>query len=106
MHVASDTISYIAVVAEGAPVAARDLAGYLCAHPCAFEARLSVLGHIQRGGSPTAFDRTLASRLSSSAVDSLLAGQWGVVMGWKGKPTRIPLDFAITPCQKVTPELL
>jgi 6-phosphofructokinase 1 len=97
---------YLVVAAEGAALAARDLTEYLCAHPCAFEARLSVLGHVQRGGSPTVFDRTLASRLGSAAVDALLAGQRGVVMGWKGKPSGIPLELAVGSCQKVTPELL
>ena len=42
-----------------------------------FETRVSVLGHIQRGGSPTAFDRVLASRLGASAVELLLEGKGG-----------------------------
>ncbi|MCK0471341.1 6-phosphofructokinase [Halalkalibacter sp. APA_J-10(15)] len=45
------------------------------------ETRVTVLGHIQRGGSPTAFDRVLASRLGAKAVDHLLAGKAGITVG-------------------------
>ncbi len=45
------------------------------------ETRVTVLGHIQRGGSPTGFDRVLASRLGAKAVDLLLEGQAGVTVG-------------------------
>ncbi|MDX8363949.1 6-phosphofructokinase [Cytobacillus sp. IB215665] len=46
-----------------------------------FETRVSVLGHIQRGGSPTAFDRVLASRLGAKSVELLLAGKGGRAVG-------------------------
>ncbi|WP_078379428.1 6-phosphofructokinase [Sutcliffiella halmapala] len=46
-----------------------------------FETRVSVLGHIQRGGSPTAFDRVLASRLGARAVELLLNGKGGRCVG-------------------------
>ncbi|WP_433743621.1 6-phosphofructokinase [Falsibacillus pallidus] len=46
-----------------------------------FETRVSVLGHIQRGGSPTAFDRVLASRLGAHAVELLLEGKGGRAVG-------------------------
>ncbi|ASS92140.1 MAG: 6-phosphofructokinase [Bacillaceae bacterium] len=46
-----------------------------------FETRVSVLGHIQRGGSPTAFDRVLASRLGAYAVELLLNGKGGRCVG-------------------------
>lgn len=45
------------------------------------ETRVTVLGHIQRGGSPTGFDRVLASRLGAKAVDLLLEGKAGVTVG-------------------------
>lgn len=45
------------------------------------ETRVTVLGHIQRGGSPTGFDRVLASRLGAKAVDLLLDGKAGVTVG-------------------------
>lgn len=46
-----------------------------------FDTRVSVLGHIQRGGSPTAFDRVLASRLGAKAVELLIAGKGGRAVG-------------------------
>lgn len=46
-----------------------------------FETRVSVLGHIQRGGSPTAFDRVLASRLGARAVELLMEGKGGRAVG-------------------------
>lgn len=45
------------------------------------DTRVSVLGHIQRGGSPTAFDRVLASRLGARAVELLLEGKGGRAVG-------------------------
>lgn len=46
-----------------------------------FETRITILGHLQRGGSPTVFDRFLATRLGTAAVEELLAGNSGVMMG-------------------------
>lgn len=65
----------IIVVSEGAAHAfglAEDLT-----QSCGHQVRAVVLGHIQRGGSPSAFDRTLASRMGATAVDALLAGESG-----------------------------
>jgi len=59
----------IAVIAEGAPYRANDLADYLNKQEVGFEIRLTILGHTQRGGSPTAFDRLLATRLGTAAVE-------------------------------------
>lgn len=98
---------YIVVVAEGAHPGARDLADYLDSHPSGFEARLTVLGHVQRGGSPTARDRVLASRFGAGAVRALLAGRSGVVVGLvEGQLAEIALEDALAPCNKVTPEML
>jgi 6-phosphofructokinase 1 len=98
---------YIIVVAEGATLKAQELANYFQQHSGSFEARLSVMGHVQRGGSPTLFDRILASQLGAAAVRSMAEGRVGMVAGWvKGQVTEIPLERAIAPCQKVTPELL
>src|SRR3984957_18365026 len=44
-----------------------------------FETRTTVLGHIQRGGTPTAFDRVLATRLGLAAIDAAHSGQWGMM---------------------------
>jgi 6-phosphofructokinase 1 len=98
---------YIVVVAEGAALKAQELVKYFENHPGSFEARLSVMGHVQRGGSPTFFDRMLASELGATAVRCLTEGRGGMVAGWvKGQVTEISLEQAVAPCQKVTPELL
>lgn len=69
----------IIVLAEGAGHAfplAEDLSGM-----CGQAVRTVVLGHIQRGGSPSGFDRILASRMGSRAVEALLLGESGVAVG-------------------------
>jgi ATP-dependent phosphofructokinase / diphosphate-dependent phosphofructokinase len=48
------------------------------------ETRVTTLGHVQRGGSPVAFDRVLATRLGAAAVDEALAGRWGNLVGIRG----------------------
>lgn len=71
----------IIIVAEGAGHAfgiAEDVSG-MCGH----EVRAVVLGHVQRGGAPSAFDRILASRLGAHAVKALLDGQTGMAVGLK-----------------------
>jgi 6-phosphofructokinase 1 len=75
----------IAVVAEGAPYKVTDLATFLNQKGTGFEIRLTILGHIQRGGSPTAFDRLLATRMGLSAVDRLLNGESGVMVALQGR---------------------
>ncbi len=73
----------IITVAEGARPNAREIADHLHAHEAetGFGARLSILGHIQRGGSPSAYDRFLATRLGAAAVERLLNGESGVMVG-------------------------
>jgi len=57
------------------------------------ETRVTVLGHVQRGGSPCAFDRILASSLGSYAVDLIAAGQTNRYVVWKdGRATDVPLE--------------
>jgi len=46
--------------------------------------RVTILGHIQRGGAPMAFDRSLATRLGAAAAESLVGGQRGVMVGLVG----------------------
>lgn len=75
--------SSIVVVAEGAAKAA-DVQEFF-QRRTGFEARYSVLGHVQRGGRPTASDRVLALRLGSFAVEKLLAGVTGEMVGVDGK---------------------
>lgn len=69
----------IIVVAEG--VASGVEIGEKIKEATEFDTRVSVLGHIQRGGSPTAFDRVLASRLGARAVELLLEGKGGRAVG-------------------------
>ncbi len=104
---AREKTHYIVVVAEGAKLKAGELTNYLCQHPCAFEARLSVLGHVQRGGAPTVRDRVLASQFGAAAVQSIIEGHRGIVIGLsKGQIIEIPLEAAVARCEKVTPQLL
>jgi 6-phosphofructokinase 1 len=73
---------FIVVVAEGAnPTATQICDSLKSTTPSGFDARLTVLGHVQRGGSPTAADRILATRLASGAVDCLLENKSGVMIG-------------------------
>jgi 6-phosphofructokinase 1 len=70
-----------------------------------FEARATVLGHIQRGGTPTAFDRVLATRLGVAAIDAASQGKWGQMPALKA--TRIelvPLNEAVAELKTVPPE--
>jgi 6-phosphofructokinase 1 len=72
----------IIIIAEGAGHAfglAEDLT-----EACAHHVRAVVLGHVQRGGAPSAFDRILASRMGSAAVQALLAGKTGVMTALQG----------------------
>jgi 6-phosphofructokinase 1 len=87
----------IAVVAEGAPYRSLELEDYLRKSPkIGFEIRTTILGHIQRGGSPTAFDRLLATRLGVRAVRFLLEGQSGVMAALSGREIKaVPIEEAI-----------
>ncbi len=70
------------------------------------EARTSVLGHIQRGGTPTAFDRWLATRFGLHAIDAVNAGDWGKMVALRGTDiVRVPLADATTTLKTVKPEL-
>ena len=53
-----------------------------------YETRATVLGHIQRGGTPTAFDRVLATRLGLAAIDAAQRGNWGVMPALRGHEDR------------------
>ncbi|WP_418320194.1 ATP-dependent 6-phosphofructokinase [Piscinibacter sakaiensis] len=76
----------IVVVAEGARYNAASLAEHFNTHGqrLGFELRVSLLGHIQRGGSPGVFDRMLATRLGAGAVERLLGGHHGELVGMVG----------------------
>lgn len=72
-----------------------------------YDARVTVLGYIQRGGSPTSFDTILASRMGSFAVEALLEGKSGVMVGSVcGRMTLCPLEDAWKSPKSLNPEML
>jgi 6-phosphofructokinase 1 len=72
-----------------------------------FESRSVVLGHIQRGGSPSAFDRVLATRYGLGAIDMVHRGEFGQMAALRGnKIISIPLAEAIASNRKVDKEIL
>jgi 6-phosphofructokinase 1 len=82
------------VVAEGARYNASGLARYFeeQRQRLGFELRVTLLGHVQRGGAPGAFDRLLATRLGAAATEHLARGEHGLLVGWiKSEPAATPL---------------
>jgi phosphofructokinase-like protein len=62
-----------------------------------FETRVTILGHVQRGGSPTAFDRVLATRYGIAAIDLAAKGLWGRMVALRGATIiDCPLDHAVS----------
>jgi len=69
------------------------------------ECRATVLGHVQRGGTPTAFDRVLATRFGLAAVDAAHQGAWGSMVALRGTDIiQVPLAEATSELKLVTPE--
>ncbi|MEZ5101261.1 MAG: ATP-dependent 6-phosphofructokinase [Thermoleophilia bacterium] len=117
----------IVVVAEGWPLTTREGVGGLVAHGTdeygflrlggvgamlgaevaartGFETRVTVLGHVQRGGTPTARDRVLATRLGLHAVELAATGSFGVVVGLHGDTVAAtPLADAIAASPRTVP---
>ena len=76
--------SNLVVVAEGSKIGdANALAKKVADRSSYFDIKVTILGHLQRGGSPTYFDRVLASRMGIAAVEGILAGQNDVMVGIK-----------------------
>lgn len=75
---------FMVVAAEGAKLSARQLHEYVNRRRDTFESRLTVLGHVQRGGSPTAYDRLLGSRLGAAAAEALAERRSGIMVGVLG----------------------
>jgi len=66
------------------------------------ETRVTVLGHLQRGGSPVAYDRILATRYGAAAVDAALEGEFGIMVALQGRDiVRVPLEQAVNKLKKV-----
>lgn len=98
----------VAVVAEGARDDAEKLAAYFREHQAriGFTLRVTTLGHVQRGGAPTAFDRLLATRLGAGAVAALDRSETGVLVGMiQGRVTTTPLGEVIGRQKPIDPEL-
>lgn len=105
----------IIVVAEGfaptdAPSHSRSAARTICNHLDALgnvESRLTILGHLQRGGSPTAFDRILASRFGEAAIQAFATDTPSAMMIYDGRDI-VPVPYVTldTPCENVNSEIL
>jgi 6-phosphofructokinase 1 len=95
----------VAVIAEGVSYKTTDLVEYLESRgDVGFEVRLSILGHVQRGGSPSAFDRLLATRMGVKALEALREGQSGVMVALDGpEMTTIPIEKAIGRTRPINP---
>lgn len=101
--------SSIVVVAEGDKIGKNvfELKDYVDANMSEYEVRVSVLGHMQRGGSPSCFDRVLASRMGVKAVESLITGKSNCMVGLKDDVMMLtPFDQAIKGQSKINMELL
>lgn len=82
----------IIISAEGSSLDTHDVADYLDTLEVGFHTRVTILGHVQRGGSPSAFDRLLATRMGVRAVEALLAGDSGIMVGLMGREIQ-PTDL-------------
>lgn len=101
--------SSLVVVAEGDKIGKNvfQLKEYVEENLPLYDVRVSVLGHIQRGGSPSCFDRVLASRMGVKAVESLLEGKNKYMVGViDNKMSLTPLEQAIKGKTKIDTELL
>ncbi|WP_163410384.1 6-phosphofructokinase [Flavobacterium ajazii] len=106
---ASGKSSSIVVIAEGDKIGKNvfELKDYVEANLPEYDVRVSVLGHMQRGGSPSCFDRVLASRLGVKAVESLIDGKSNYMVGLQqDKVTLTPLEQAIKGKSEIDMELL
>ncbi len=92
----------IIVVAEGYKPGTQAVYQYLRAREkeCGFTVRMTILGHIQRGGRPTAAERILATRLAVAAVDNLTAGHIGVMVGMVGNKIQLTDLAQVVSCHK------
>ena len=101
--------SSIVVVAEGDKTGKNvfELATYVELNLPYYEVRVSVLGHMQRGGSPSCFDRVLASRMGVHAIESLREGKSKVMVGvMNDKMELTPLEEAIKGKSEINKDLL
>jgi 6-phosphofructokinase 1 len=94
------------VAAEGASPSAGEFRDFVNDAGGSYQADLTVLGHIQSGGSPTSFDRVLASRLGAAAVEALADDESGKMVGLCGDEIcRAPLDEIVGRERPLDPDL-
>jgi len=101
--------SSIVVVSEGDKIGKSvfELADYITENFPDYDIRVSVLGHMQRGGSPSCFDRVLASRLGVAAIEALLDKSTGVMIGiTNNEISKVELEKAIKMNNDINEELL
>ncbi|MCL5244822.1 6-phosphofructokinase [Cellulophaga sp. 20_2_10] len=101
--------SSIVIVAEGDKTGKNvfELKEYVEEHLPIYDVRVSVLGHMQRGGSPSCFDRVLASRMGVRAVEALLEGKSNLMVGTQNnKIILTPIEQAIKGHTKIDKELI
>ncbi len=101
--------SSIVVVAEGDKIGKSvfELKEYVEEHLPIYDVRVSVLGHMQRGGAPSCYDRVLASRMGVKAVESLLAGKTNFMVGVQNNQIILtPISKAIKGHTKIDKELI
>ncbi len=101
--------SSIVVVAEGDKTGKNvfEIAEYVEKNLPYYDVRVSVLGHMQRGGSPSCFDRVLASRMGVYAVEALLDGQSNMMVGMQGGEMILsPLEKAIKGKSEINKDLI
>ncbi|MEE8353692.1 MAG: ATP-dependent 6-phosphofructokinase [Dehalococcoidales bacterium] len=93
----------IIIAAEGATCNARGLESYFAEHSArlGFDLRVTIIGYVQRGGTPGAFDRLLATRLGAAATEQLAQGNYNVMVGLNDGHIR-PLPLAEVASQKKT----
>lgn len=95
----------IIIVAEGASLKVVDLAKAMEEMDVGFTTRVTILGHIQRGGSPTAFERLLATRMGVKAVEALVSGQTDVMVALQGRSMElVPLAEVVGRKRSINPE--
>jgi len=100
--------SSLVVVAEGSKLGgANELARMVAERSSYFDIKVTILGHLQRGGSPTYFDRVLASRMGIAAVEGLLKGENDVMVGIQNNQIVYnPFDMIISNRHEIDSESL
>src|SRR3712207_6275797 len=96
---------FVVVAAEGSTLSAAEFHEYVNSTGT-YESRLTVVGHAQRGGIPTAFDRILASRLGTAAAEALAGGESGMMVALRGELIgSLPLGSVVGRMRPLDPQM-